>query len=250
MDALNVPLFIAGTDTGVGKTTVACGIAASLRLLGIDVGVMKPVETGHVPGSRRSDAARLRRFAASEDAPGDIAPFVYRDPVAPWIAARNVRHPIRVDRIVRKARMLISRHEVVLIEGIGGLLVPLTRRLTVLDLITPLRAAVLLVASDRVGTLNHTLLSVRAGRAAGVDLIGIIVNSSGMPVPRLARGSTLKVMEELTGVHVWGQLPRMKVGALSQPTKLAQKVSRILPPERLIRFLKRGRESRDPAKLR
>ncbi len=244
------PLFITGTDTGVGKTTVACGIVALLRLSGVDVGVMKPVETGVRGLSSERDSERLRRFAVSADHPENVTPYAYPDPVSPWVAASRSKRPIRLGRIVRNARLLMRRHEILVIEGVGGILVPLTRRSTVLSLILRLDPAILIVASDRVGTINHTLLTVRAAKDAGASVIGIVVNTSGGPVPAAARGTTLEVLADLSGIPVWGLLPRLNRRVLDDPAGLARALGRVLQADNLAKVLRRGPEYRVLARPR
>ena len=140
--------------------------------------------------------------------------------------------------------MLMRRHEILIIEGVGGILVPLTRRSTVLHLITRLEAAVLLVASDRVGTINHTLLTVRAAKDAGAYIIGILVNASGEAVPAAAKETTLEVMERLSGIRVWGLLPRLNRRVLDHPAGLAGALGRVVQADGLVKALRRGPGSR------
>jgi dethiobiotin synthetase len=240
---VNRTLFITGTDTGVGKTLIACGIAAYMRRQGIDVGVMKPIETGFSKRSPSRDAARLRRYAQSSDSIDMVGPFTYKEAVSPWIAARHSGRPVQIRRILQTADVLMRRHDVLLMEGAGGLLVPLTQNLTMLDLIKRLKTPVLLVTSDRVGTLNHTLLSVNELRAAKIIVLGIIVNGTDVPTPAIARRSTAWVLKKLSRVPVWGTIPRMKKSTVDRPASLADAVSRVVPIERLEYLLTHARES-------
>ena len=141
-------LFVTGTDTGVGKTLLACALAAWCRREGLDVGVMKPVATGAraMPTGRQArgrrgaqrlvsdDAIRLAAASDSNDPWALITPVCFREPLAPWTAALRARRTIALEPILAAAQRLQRRHDVLIVEGVGGLLVPLTERLTVADL--------------------------------------------------------------------------------------------------------------------
>lgn len=211
-------VFVTGTDTGVGKTLVACALAAWCREEGADVGVMKPVATGG--RFRREgnagrwvspDAVRLRRAAGSRDPFALINPVCYREPVAPWTAARWARRPIRLDAVRRAFERLRDRHEVMMVEGVGGLLVPLGARLTVADLAARVRLPLLIVARAGLGTLNHALLTLAAARGAGLRVCGIVLNESAAPRRsvigrRLARDNR-DALARMSHVPVIGPLP-------------------------------------------
>lgn len=211
-------LFITGTDTGVGKTLVAAALAAWCRAHGVDVGVMKPIATGGVRlgrGSRTGmsspDAAFLARAAGVEDGPALINPVCYRDPLAPYAASLRARQPIAWGRIARAFDALAGRHRVMIVEGIGGLSVPLSRRRTVVDLIQRLRLPVLVVARLRLGTLNHTLLTVEHARRGGLRVVGVLLNAAETPTSdpgaRLAERTNPTVLQACLPVPVLGVLP-------------------------------------------
>jgi dethiobiotin synthetase len=174
-------VFIAGTDTGVGKTTVACAMARLIAQEMGDVGVMKPVETGCRRKSGElipADAQALKTASGTEDPMRRIAPYCYHAPLAPDAAARIEENPLRLDVILRAYERLHRRHPFLIVEGIGGLMTPLTPRLTVLDLIKRMELPVLLVARSGLGTLNHTLLSLHCGREAGLQFVGVVLNQT------------------------------------------------------------------------
>ncbi|MBI2885262.1 MAG: dethiobiotin synthase [Candidatus Omnitrophica bacterium] len=204
-------LFITGTDTGVGKTVVAAGIAAVCRRSGVDVGVMKPLATGVPRSGVSADTRWLARASGTADAARLITPVTYRDPLAPYAAACLSRSPVSWDRLRRACEEMIRRHEFTIVEGIGGLLVPLTRRRTVLDLICALQLPVVVVARLRLGTLNHTALTVERARAAGATVAGVLLNSSDPPsrraADRLAERTNPQMLRELLPVPVLGILP-------------------------------------------
>ena len=213
-------LFITGTDTGVGKTAVAAGLAAWCRLHDINVGVIKPVATGGRPLAGRlvsDDAVVLKRAAGVADPWAWINPICYRQPLAPYTAARLARRPVAWPPIDRAVRALAAQHDFLLIEGIGGLEVPLTRTQTVSDLILRLGAPVLIVARAGLGTLNHTRLTVEQARRKRLRIAGVVLNS---PAPesrqagaRLAERTNPAVLAEWLPVPVWGVLPHRQACA-------------------------------------
>jgi dethiobiotin synthetase len=174
-------IFITGTDTGIGKTTVACGIAATLRRRGMRVGVLKPAETGCVSGPDGrpwpDDALRLAFFSGCAAPLDDICPYVLRDPLAPAVAAAREGVTIDVERIERAYARIAAVHEVTLVEGAGGLLVPLTERLSFADLALRLELPLLVVVGNRLGAINHALLTVRHAQTLGLRVIGYVLNA-------------------------------------------------------------------------
>ena len=209
-------LFVTGTDTGVGKTVVACALAAWCRHQGLDVGVMKPVATGGIPmreGGRArwvsQDAIRLVRAAGVADPWSLVNPVCFREPVAPWTAARLARTTIRLGRLLEAFRALCVRHEFVIVEGVGGLLVPLNARATVADLARRFMLPVLLVSRPGLGTLNHTLLSLAGVRGAHLVLAGVVVNrtrgTAATRMGRLIERTNLETLQRFA--RVVGDLP-------------------------------------------
>ena len=164
-------LFITGTGTEVGKTVVSCGIARLLKNNGVAIGVMKPVSSGG-----RQDAIKLKKAAKSKDSLDIINPIHYRHPLAPYSASRIERKPFSLYKILKAFQILRRNHPSIIVEGVGGLRVPLSSRLSVDDLILELKLPVLVVASARLGTINHTLLTIESLRRKKIKTIGIVLN--------------------------------------------------------------------------
>ncbi len=211
-------IFITGTDTGVGKTVVACALAAWGRHQGLDVGVMKPVATGGrfdaKVTTRRwvSDDAKRLAWAAGVDDPWPLVnPVCFQEPLAPWTAAMRARAPIRLDVVLEAFRLLSTRHRVLIVEGVGGLCVPLGPRVTVADLAKHLGLPLVLVARPGLGTLNHTLLTLSCARHYGLRIRGLIVNythpPSREPMARLAEQTNPPMIKRMAQVPVVGELP-------------------------------------------
>jgi dethiobiotin synthetase len=169
-------LFVTGTDTGVGKTVVAAGIARALADAGADVGVMKPAETGHAGPGWPPDAAMLRDAARSRDPREIVVPFVYREPLAPLVAARREGRPIRLEILRAAFDTLGAAHDVVFVEGAGGLAVPLAENATMADLAIEIGLPLLVVARPGLGTLNHTFLTVAHARSRGLPVAAVAVS--------------------------------------------------------------------------
>lgn len=210
--------FITGTDTGVGKTVVACALAAWSRRHGVDVGVMKPVATGGryvangATGRWVSDDARWLAAAAGASDPWSLVnPICFEEPLAPWTAARRARTAIRLKTPRAAFRSLSSRHPCLIVEGVGGLLVPLGPRTTVADLAKQLGLPLVLVARPGLGTLNHTLLTLEHARRLRLPVRGLILNQSAPPsrdpMARLAEQTNPDVLTRLARVPLLGRLP-------------------------------------------
>ncbi len=202
-------IFITGTDTAVGKTLVTAVLARGLKKRGLDVGVMKPVETGVVRG-RPSDAVRLIRAAQVSDALDRVRPYAFRLPVAPLDAARAERRSIQMAAIMTAYCQLQSLHEVLLVEGAGGVHVPITPTMDVLDLIEKLKARVLVVGRVGLGGVNHALLTLNALRARKIPVLALVLNRTTPAKSTVARRqerSTVELLRESAGVPVIGPLP-------------------------------------------
>lgn len=171
--------FITGTGTGVGKTFVAAGIAGYLRRKGINTGVMKPVQSGYeCPDGPRlvGDALLLAHAARVNDEPSLINPYCFEPPLAPRVAAELAGENLDPNKIMKAYRELEKRHQLLLVEGAGGMQVPLTGKMLMADLIAMMGLPVIIVARAGLGTINHTLLTVSYARSAGIPIAGIIIN--------------------------------------------------------------------------
>ena len=202
-------IFITGTDTGVGKTYVGAGLAAALRDQGIDVGVMKPAETGC--RSRKGvlvprDALKLMKAGRVNDPMDLVNPYRFRDPLAPAIAAARTGKRIEIRRIVAAYRILARKHTCMLVEGAGGIMVPLTTSHQYLDLAGILNLPVIVVARPGLGTINHTLLTVMALRSRKLPIAGIVINHHSKKITGLAERTGPRVIERLSGVPIIGHV--------------------------------------------
>lgn len=173
-------LGITGTDTGIGKTVVTGALAARARQLGLSVAAMKPIESGIderdvTDGGPRSDAERLRVATGGADPLSLIRPYVLSEPLTPMVAA--ARAGITIDFAVLDAARdtLAASRDLLLVEGAGGLLAPITESLSFLDLFARWHCELIIVAGNRLGVLNHVLLTVRAAEARAVPVRAVIL---------------------------------------------------------------------------
>jgi len=167
--------LITGTDTGVGKTTVGCALAFALRMRGLRVGVMKPVETG--VENVAMDAEALRASSGSQHPLDVICPFRYRMPLAPAMAAEvEGSPPPDIRRIKAAFAEIAASSDVVLVEGAGGLAVPITWETNYADLARELDLELILVVANRLGSLNSTLLTLDFAARRGLRVKGFILN--------------------------------------------------------------------------
>jgi dethiobiotin synthetase len=208
-------LFVTATDTGVGKTEVACALVSGARAAGLDVGAMKPAQSGVTP-AEPSDAERLRAAAGGGDPFELVCPYQFEAPLAPGVAARLAGVEISMERILEAARALASRHAALVVEGAGGLLVPLTERESYADLAVALGLPVLVVARAGLGTVNHAALTVEALRSRGLVVAGLVLNRTG-PVDDPSVPTNAAELEKLTGARVLATLPFVRDIAAREP---------------------------------
>jgi dethiobiotin synthetase len=199
-----VRLGITGTDTGVGKTIVTAALAALLVRGGRRVAAMKPIETGLNIETRRDergdapDHDLLAAAAAAGDTPSAVCPVVLPDPLAPLVAARRAGVSVDLRSLDHALSVLSAGRDVLLVEGAGGLLVPIVPGVAFDALFARWRLDVVIVAGNRLGCLNHTRLTVQATRAAGLTVRGVVLNEVTPPDPRdLARATNGDVLREL-----------------------------------------------------
>jgi|CXWL01.1.fsa_nt_gi dethiobiotin synthetase len=204
--------FITGTDTGVGKTVFTCALALALRRRGYTVGVMKPIETGCPPEHLSdSDAERLRAASGSHAPLTLIRPYQVSHALAPFTAATAEHIAIDITRIRDAYNCLADNHDLVLVEGIGGLLVPLTPTLLVRDLITALGLPTFVVGRTALGGINHALLTLEALQSKSLPLLGLVLNTgltNSAPEGELAiRTSTISELSQRVRDLMLGVLP-------------------------------------------
>jgi dethiobiotin synthetase len=196
-------LFVTGTDTAVGKTVLTAGITAALRARGHRVGVVKPIQSGALAGDPDGDAMLLKRWTGVAETASELAPYSFAAPLAPLVAAEVEGREVHLDDVVEAVQAVADRYESVIVEGAGGLLVPVGADWTVADLACALGLPVLVVARAALGTVNHSALTVLAVRGRGLEPIGVVLNG---PEDDSAE-RTAELIERLADVPVLGRTP-------------------------------------------
>ena len=202
-------IFITGTDTGVGKTFFACRLAALLRDLGYRVGVMKPAESGCAEQEGKlvpEDAIRLKEASASQDPLDRICPYPLREALAPSVAAQRQGIILGIDRLMDVYDEISSSHDITLVEGAGGLMVPLLPSYTYADFARVLKLPVIVIAANRLGMINHLLLTLEHARCKGVSVLAYVLNRLESE-PSLAAETNREALWTLTSVPCAGELP-------------------------------------------
>jgi dethiobiotin synthetase len=208
---MNHGIFITGTDTGIGKTLVAAAVALALKKRGYEVGVMKPIETGVSPSKvGQSDAARLRAVIDGEDQLGAVCPYPFALPVAPLAAAQAERQAINPE-VIRKIYCLLSdRYDYMVVEGVGGVSVPITPDSDVMDLMAQLKLPAVIVGRSGLGGINHALLTIEALRRRKIPIVALVLNQTSptrSKMMRIQERTTISLLLKQAGVPVLGPLP-------------------------------------------
>lgn len=205
---MGAALFVTGTDTGVGKTVVACALILALRQRGVAVGAMKPAETGCPPEGWPPDGAALAAAAGLDLPRPAVVPYALPEPLAPAVAAR--RAGVRIDLQVLDQALAAQQaaRQLVVVEGAGGLAVPLTDELDMAGLAARWGLPLLVVARPGLGTLNHTVLTVAYARQRGLRVLGVVLNP-WPEEPDTATATNPAELVRLTGVPILGRLPRL-----------------------------------------
>lgn len=208
-DSPGLALLVTGTDLGVGKTYVAAGLARLLKDRGIDVGVMKPVEVGWPKdtGQWPPDADRLREAAGIDDPIEDVVPYAYEEMVAPQVAADQHHDPVEPDVLKAALDRLRAKHQIVIVEGAGGLAVPIDDGFDMASFAHMCGMPVLVVSRAHVGTLNHTFLTVHYARSRGLEIVGVIANRLDRTLHDPTVDTNARMIERMCGAPVLGMVP-------------------------------------------
>ena len=231
LHAVPIPgLLVTGTDTGVGKTVIAGAIAGWLRRAGLRVAVFKPCATGCVrrrEGLVSEDAEFLAHCADARFPLHVICPQCYAEPLAPAIAAERAGQPLDWDLIDKSAVQMSQASDVMVVEGIGGLMVPMDPRHTFLDVARWLGLPAIVVARPGLGTINHTLLTVTALRSAGIAVAGVVINRYPPDNTPVAEETNPRAIERWGNVPVLCIVPEEKLGGLQLPAGIVAAINTV-----------------------
>lgn len=204
-------VFITGTDTEIGKTTITSGLAWLLRKNNIRIGVMKPFATSFKVYSYRyksSDTAFLAKAADINESDQILNPIYLPLPASPLMAAEILHKTVDLGMVTQKFGILQKKYDFTLVEGIGGVMVPITEKISVLDVMEIMKLPTIIVSSPRLGSINHTILTINACKVKKIPILGVIFNQ--MPKnPNIVESMTPHYVEKLTNVNTISVVPLM-----------------------------------------
>jgi dethiobiotin synthetase len=202
-------LFIAGTDTDVGKTYITAGLGVVLRKMGVDVGVMKPFAAGtsQKKGYRSEDVEIISRAAQVCDPENLVNPQFFPIPASPYTAWKKLKTKPKVSTILSSFKKLTKLHDMLLVEGMGGIMTPILKDYYITNLIKEMKIPTVLVTRSKIGTVNHTIMTVKMCEKYKIPVKGIIINDfdKGYPIKDLTRD-----LKNLTGIPILGSIPFIK----------------------------------------
>ena len=202
-------LFVTGTDTDVGKTYVTAGLSVTLRKMGIDVGVMKPFAAGTAQrkGFKSEDIEILSNAAQITDPENLVNPQFFKIAASPYTAWKKLKTKPKISTILSSFKKLSKLHDTILVEGMGGVMTPILKNYFITDLIKEMKIPTIIVTRTKVGTVNHTVMTVKMCQKYKIPIRGIIINNfdNGYPVKQLTSD-----LENITGVKVLGSIPFLK----------------------------------------
>lgn len=224
-------IFITGTDTGVGKTFVACGLIKAMKDKGLSVCPMKPVESGcgmkkgHlIPG----DTIKLIRASGVHEPLDLLNPYRLKHPIAPSVAAEIEGMRINKKKIFSAYSRLSNKYDLMIVEGAGGIMVPVYKKYLFLDLAKDMNLPVLIVSRPGLGTINHSLLTLEAARSKGLNVLGVIFNYADKIRKGLSETTNPEVIRKLGASSILGEVPHAKVTAVSAAGVFHQAADMIL----------------------
>jgi dethiobiotin synthetase len=225
--------FITGTDTGVGKTFFTKGLTTALRRRGMRVGVMKPVETGCGPSEKRhpTDALALATAAGNDFDVSLVCPYQFEAPLAPEVAARLEGQEIDSQIILTAYQSMSRQCDLTLVEGAGGLMVPIARSYTMADLVDDLKIPILLVVDSKLGAVNHTLLTLETAASRDLKVRGYVLNHAS-PTADLASETNAELLSRYTDIACLGSIPWQPDHDATEIIDNAIDWNRLLKPER------------------
>ena len=199
-------IFITGTDTDVGKTYITAGLAITLRKMGTDIGVMKPFAAG-IPqkkGFKSEDVEILSNAAQVNDPEILLNPQFFPISASPYTAWKKLKIKPKIPLILSSFKKLSKNHKMMLVEGMGGTMTPILKNYYIANLIKDMKIPTIIVTRSKVGTVNHTLMTVMMCQKYKIPIKGIIINNfdDGYPINQLK-----KDLENLTGIKVLGSIP-------------------------------------------
>jgi dethiobiotin synthetase len=203
-------LFVTGTDTDVGKTCITASIVSYLSKMNVNVGVMKPFASGYKATDNfvSDDVKILMKYSGVDDPIDLVNPYFFEIPTSPYDACKQLNLEIEIDKVIDSYKQLTSIHDVVIVEGIGGIMTPISKNYFVSDLISDLQMNTIIVTGSKVGAVNHLMLTYQHVKEKNLHLNGFVINQN---VSDGYESSNLKQqIIDLTGQTVYGIIPYQK----------------------------------------
>ena len=215
--------FITGTDTDVGKTYVAAGLVAAIQKNGINVGIMKPFAAGTQEkiGYKSKDVQILAEAAHVKDDENLVNPYFFPIPASPYTVTQNLGIQVDVSIAINCFKKLKTIHDVLFVEGMGGVMTPILDDYFITNLIKDMNLETIVVCSSRIGTVNHTIMTCKICQNFGIKIRGIIINNldkQGYPINELKRD-----LESLTGIPVIGSIPFIQDFTIDKISEIVSK---------------------------
>ena len=214
-------VFITGTDTEIGKTVVSAMLLAKARHEGINAAVMKPVQTGCMVDGDQLIAPDLEfcltmaEMTVDQQEKEKLCPFRFEPACSPHLAAKTKGTSISIETIAEFFAKMHTHHEALIVEGAGGILAPISEKLAMIDIMKELTLPIILVARAGLGTINHTLLTIKALRHEFLNVLGVILVHTSPEPPGEMEADNAHIIEVMGNVHIIGQVPYLK--CLSNP---------------------------------
>ncbi len=221
-------IFITGTDTGVGKTFVAVGLLMALREMGYRVCPMKPLETGCKIRNGRlipQDVLRLMKASGVKEPVERINPYRFRHPLAPSVAAVIEGKSITRQKILSAYRSILNRYDLIVVEGAGGIMVPVYKEYLFLHMVKDMNLPLIIVSKPALGTINHTLLTIEVARRAAIEVVGVIINYAESTKKGIAEKTNPDVIQKVGKVALLGVVPHVK-GHNQHPSKVFLEIAK------------------------
>lgn len=214
-------IFVTGTDTDVGKTIISSGLAAVLNEKKIDVGVFKPLLSGISREDPASDTSLLKKLSKTTLSYEEITPFAFKEPLAPYVSGKLEGKNVTSEELLNHWEKIRRKHEFFIVEGAGGISVPLGKQFLVSDLIKAMQLPLVIVARPNLGTVNHVFLTVQYAKSLGLPVAGVVINGIS-DHPDLAEKTNPELIEELCGVPILGITPKLKEVTIENIKKIVK----------------------------
>lgn len=202
--------FITATDTGVGKTVVSAALAQYLKKQGYSVAVMKPLATGGIVRNKKyvsEDVLFHQRALGKNENYELLNPYCFLKPLSPYAASILEKKNILIKKIISAYKALSEKYDIVIVEGIGGILVPIKKNYFVADLTRDMKLPLLIIARPGLGTLNHTLMTIKTAQSYQLKIAGIIFNHTQKPAGDISEKTNAEILRQLTSIPVLGTFP-------------------------------------------